>query len=982
MAAQRTQTLVLIGHGMVGHRLLEALAERGALADPAVPGGPGWQVTVLAEEDVPAYDRVHLSSVFTGADPDRLGLSAPEFLSGHGIDLRLGDPAEQVDPAARTVTTTSGAVVPYDALVLATGSYPFVPPIPGADAPGCFTYRTLYDVDALTRYAEQARTGVVIGGGLLGLEAAGALRTLGLATHVVEFGPRLMPLQVDDGGAAALRATIESMGVAVHTGVGAAEVETDADGKACLLKLSDGERLPADVVVFSAGVRPRDRLAREAGLAVGDRGGVAVDERCRTTDPYVYAIGECAQTSDGRVYGLVAPGYQMAETVADQLAGSGTTVFTGADTSTRLKLLGADVASFGDPFADGRDGGPRATEIVFSDGREGVYKKLLLGPEGQLLGGILVGDAEAYGSLKPHAGRRLPGPPEAFLLPAGAAGAELPGADALPDGAVVCSCHNVTKGAVAGAIAEHGLTDIGGVKRCTKAGTGCGGCVNTLQTVLDAAGVEKSRGLCEHFPELTRPEIYALIRTEHIRSYTELTERYGSGGTGTGGNAGAGTGGNTGPGAGASAGTDGNAGTDRNAGTDGIAGAGCTVCKPVVANVLGTLAPELGLRHVLDGEQAALQDSNDLFLANLQKDGTYSVVPRVPGGEITAEQLIAIGEVARDHGLYSKITGGQRIDLFGARKEELPAIWRRLIAAGLESGQAYGKSLRTVKSCVGSRFCRFGQGDSVQLAIDLELRYRGLRAPHKIKGGVSGCLRECAEARGKDIGVIATAGGWNLYVCGNGGTSPRHADLLASDLSAAELFALIDRFLMYYIRTGERLERTSAWLERLGGGTGGVSGTGGSGGTAGARGLARLRAVLIEDSLGICADLEAQMDRHVAAYRDEWQAVLDDPAALARFEPHVAGAEFLEPGRGRAAVLADGTEAALFRDGDGEVYAVGNRDPFSGADVIANGIMGSRDGVPVVASPMHKQEFDLRTGACLDDPAVTLPVLPVPTARP
>ncbi|RSS51333.1 nitrite reductase large subunit NirB [Streptomyces sp. WAC01280] len=960
MAAQRTQTLVLIGHGMVGHRLLEALAERGALVDPADPAGPGWRVTVLAEEDVPAYDRVHLSSVFTGTDPDRLGLSTPEFLTGNGIDLRLGDPAEQIDTAARTVTTTSGAVVAYDALVLATGSYPFVPPIPGADAPGCFTYRTLYDVDALTTYSEgvnskaanseptyseptyseaanseasnseaaasadgEARTGVVIGGGLLGLEAAGALRTLGLATHVVEFAPRLMPLQVDDGGAAALRSTIESMGVAVHTGVGAAEVETDADGQVSGLRLSSGERLPADVVVFSAGVRPRDRLAREAGLAVGDRGGVAVDERCRTTDPYVYAIGECAQTSDGRVYGLVAPGYQMAEAVADQLAGDGTTVFTGADTSTKLKLLGADVASFGDPFAGGGDGpddGPRVTEIVFSDGREGVYKKLLLGPEGQLLGGILVGDADAYGSLKPHAGRKLPAPPEAFLLPTTASGAELPGADALPDDAVVCSCHNVTKGAVAGAIAEHGLTDIGGIKRCTKAGTGCGGCVNTLQAVLDAAGVEKPRGLCEHFPTLSRPELYALVRAEHIRSYTELAERYGSG------------------------------------------GAGCTVCKPVVANVLGTLAPELGLRHVLEGEQAALQDSNDLFLANLQKDGTYSVVPRVPGGEITAEQLIVIGEVARDHGLYSKITGGQRIDLFGARKEELPTIWRRLIGAGFESGQAYGKSLRTVKSCVGSRFCRFGQGDSVQLAIDLELRYRGLRAPHKIKGGVSGCLRECAEARGKDIGVIATAGGWNLYVCGNGGTSPRHADLLASDLSAAALFALIDRFLMYYVRTGERLERTSAWLERLDGG------------------LDHLKEVLIEDSLGICAELEAQMDRHVAAYRDEWQAVLDDPAALARFSPHVAGVEFLEPGRGRAAVLADGTEAALFRDGDGEVYAVGNRDPFSGADVIADGIMGSRGGVPVVASPMHKQEFDLRTGACLDDPKVSLPVLPVPTA--
>ncbi|MFJ6935548.1 nitrite reductase large subunit NirB [Streptomyces sp. NPDC101132] len=926
------QTLVLIGHGMVGHRLLEALAERGALADPARPDGPGWRVVVLGEETRPAYDRVHLSAAFTGTAPEDLSLVAPGFLERHGVDLRLGDPAERVDTAARTVTTRSGALVGYDVLVLATGSYPFVPPVEGAGAAGCFTYRTLDDVAALTAYAGTARTGVVVGGGLLGLEAAGALRTLGLTTHVVEFAPRLMPLQVDDGGAAALRATIESMGVAVHTGVGAAGVELDADGRARALRLSSGEEISADVVVFSAGVRPRDRLARECGLAVGDRGGVAVDAHCRTSDPYVYAVGECAQTADGRVYGLVAPGYQMAETVADRLAGAGELTFTGADTSTKLKLMGADVASFGDPFApEGRDG---AVSVVFSDAREGVYKKLLLGPDGRLLGGILVGDAEAYGSLKPHAGRQLPAPPEAFILPA-TGGAAPPGADALPDEAVVCSCHNVTKGQVRAAVSAEALTDLGGIKSCTKAGTGCGGCAGTLQAVLDAelaaSGIEKPRGLCEHFG-LTRPEIYDKVRGGRIRSFAELMERHGKGGE------------------------------------------GCAVCKPVVANVLAALAPELGLRHVLAGEQAALQDSNDLYLANLQKDGTYSVVPRVAGGEITPEQVIALGEVARDHGLYTKITGAQRIGLFGVRREQLPDIWRRLGGAGFESGQAYGKSLRAVKSCVGARFCRFGQGDSIRLAVDLELRYRGLRTPHKFKGGVSGCLRECAEARGKDVGVIATANGWNLYVGGNGGASPRHADLLAADLATDELFALVDRLLMYYVRTGERLERTAAWVERLGGSGAGV---------------AHLREVLVEDSLGICAELEAQMERHVAAYQDEWRAVLEDPAALDRFgtvdfgaygedgerEPAVV----LETGRGRAAVLPDGTGAAVFKDSAGTVYAVGNRDPFSGADVIADGIMGSRDGVPVVASPMHKQVFDLRTGVCLDDPEVALPVLELRT---
>ncbi|GHA08800.1 nitrite reductase large subunit [Streptomyces spiroverticillatus] len=901
-----TQTLVVIGHGMVGHRLLEALAERGALTGP---GSPGWHAIVLAEEDIPAYDRVHLSSLFTGTDPAELSLSTPEFLAEHGVDLRLGDPAEHIDPTGRTVTTASGATISYDALVLATGSYPFVPPIPGADATGCFTYRTQYDVNSLTEYAGEARDGVVIGGGLLGLEAAGALRTLGLRTHVVEFAPRLMPLQVDDGGAAALRATIESMSVAVHTGVGATEVVRGDDGIASGLRLSDGKVIDAEVVVFSAGVRPRDRLARECGLAVGDRGGVAVDAHCRTSDPYIYAVGECAQTVDGRVYGLVAPGYQMAETVADALAGEGDNVFTGADTSTKLKLMGADVASFGDPFTVEED----AVAVVFSDEREGVYKKLLLGPEGQLLGGILVGDAEAYGSLKPHTGRQLPGTAEAFIVP-NTGGVELPGADALPDDAVVCSCHNVTKGQVQAAVTEEGVTDIGGVKRCTKAGTGCGGCIGTLQAVLDAAGVEKARGLCEHFPELTRSEIYALVRTEKIRSFSELRDRHG-------------------------------------------VGEGCAVCKPVVANVLGTLGPDLGLEHILDGEQAALQDTNDLFLANIQKDGTYSVVPRVAGGEITPEQLVALGEVAAAYGLYTKITGAQRIGLFGARKDQLPDIWRRLAGHGFESGQAYGKSLRAVKSCVGARFCRFGQGDSIQLAVDLELRYRGLRTPHKFKGGVSGCLRECAEARGKDIGVIATAGGWNLYVGGNGGTNPRHADLLAQDLDSAQLFALVDRFLMYYLRTGERLERTAAWIERLDGG------------------VEHLKEVLVEDSLGICAELEAQMERHVEAYRDEWEAVLTDPAKLDRFGEFTGETEDLEPGRGRVTFLPDGTgQAAVFRDAAGEVYAVGNRDPFSGADVLADGIMGTVGDRPVVTSPMHKQAFDLRTGQCLDDPEVFIPV--------
>ncbi|MHA6763839.1 nitrite reductase large subunit NirB [Streptacidiphilus sp. PAMC 29251] len=818
-------TLVVVGHGMVGHRLLEALAERGALSGP---GGGGWHAVVLAEEPRAAYDRVHLSSRFTGASAEDLGLAGPDFFTEHGIELRLGDPVLRIDREARQVTTASGRIQPYDALVMATGSAPFVPPIEGAEGSGSFSYRTLADVEAITAHAASAgdRGGVVVGGGLLGLEAAGALRSLGLRTTVVEFAPRLMPLQVDAGGAAVLQATIEGMGVDVRTGVGAAAVERDQDGLVTALLLTDGSRIEADLVLFSAGVRPRDTLAREAGLLVGRRGGVSVDKYCRSVDPAVYAVGECAETCDGQVYGLVAPGYRMAEVVAEQLAGDGALEFTGADTDTKLKLMGADVASFGDPFQQDE----QTVEVLFSDSSQGVYKKLVLGPDGRLLGGILVGDATAYASLRPHAGteRPLPVAAESFLLPRG--GGTEPGADLLPDEAVVCSCHNVSKGQVKGAIADEGLTDLAGIKRCTRAGTGCGGCVGALESLLgaelDAAGIERTPGLCEHFT-LSRVELYRAVRAGRLTTFAAVLAAHGTGVE------------------------------------------GCVICKPTVAGILATLGPELGLTHILDGEQAGLQDSNDRYLANLQKDGTYSVVPRIPGGELTADQLIAIGEVARDFALYTKITGGQRIDLFGARAEQLPSIWRRLVDAGFESGHAYGKSLRTVKSCVGSTWCRFGQGDSVQLAIDLELRYRGLRTPHKVKGGVSGCLRECAEARGKDIGVIATANGWNLYVGGNGGTTPRHADLLAADLGTEELIRLVDRFLMYYARTGERLERTSAWLERL---PGGVDG---------------LRRIIQDDAEGLGADLDAQMAAHVAAYQDEWRAVLDDPAKLRRFVPFV-----------------------------------------------------------------------------------------------
>ncbi|MFD7779662.1 nitrite reductase large subunit NirB [Streptomyces sp. NPDC059753] len=812
-------TLVLVGHGMVGQRFLEALAERG-LTDT-------HRVVVLCEEPRPAYDRVQLTSYFSGRTPDELSLTDAAFISRHGIELHLGDPAGHIDRATRTVTARSGLQVTYDTLVLATGSYPFVPPVPGKDATGCFVYRTIEDLLAIEEYAKRrATTGAVVGGGLLGLEAAGALRGLGLDTHVVEFAPRLMPVQVDEGGGAALLRTITGMGLSVHTGVGTQEILTGGeDGAVRAMKLSDGSELATDLVVFSAGVRPRDQLARDMGLTVGERGGITVDERCRTSDPAVYAIGECAQAVDGRVYGLVAPGYEMAQTVAAALA-SQDGQFTGADLSTKLKLLGVDVASFGDAHgaADG------CLDVVYSDSRSGTYKKLVVGPEGELLGGILVGDAEAYGTLRALTGSVPPVAPEQLVLPAGAGAPVALGPEALPGDAVICSCHNVTKEAVQ---AHATLPE---VKKCTKAGTGCGSCVKLIGQLLPQSG---DKGLCGCFPH-TRAELYEIVRVKRIASYAELLDAYGRDGA--------------------------------------RGGEGCEVCKPAVGSIIASLAPTIGAEgHVLDGEQAALQDTNDHFLANLQKNGSYSVVPRIPGGEVTPEKLIVIGEVARDFGLYTKITGGQRIDLFGARVEQLPLIWARLVDAGFESGHAYGKALRTVKSCVGQTWCRYGVQDSVRMAIDLELRYRGLRAPHKLKSAVSGCGRECAEAQSKDFGVIATANGWNLYVGGNGGATPRHADLLAQDLSDAELIRLIDRFLMFYIRTADRLERTAGWLERIEGG------------------LDHVRDVVVHDSLGLCDELEALMADHVAHYRDEWADTINDPERLERFVSFVNAPDAPDP---------------------------------------------------------------------------------------
>lgn len=927
----RQDNIVIIGNGMVGHYCAEQLVTQGLHET--------HQVHVFGGELHHAYDRVHLTEYMVGQSAAALRLHQEDFHDAHGLTLHLGAMVRRIDRAAKEIITDTGAF-PYDKLVIATGSYPFVPPVPGNSGTAGLVYRTLDDLDVIRAAAEGASHGVVIGGGLLGLEAANAIKALGLEVAVVEFAPRLMPVQLDDGGGAALRHRIEQLGLTVLTAHATKEIVA-GDTRRHKLVFADGSELETDMVVFSAGIRPQDALAREAGLALGARGGVAVDDHCRTSDPDIFAIGECAAWND-RIFGLVAPGYTMARTAAAVIAGEDA-AFTGADMSTKLKLLGVDVGSIGD--AHGAEPGSKSYRFI-GEG-EGAYRRLVLSPDGtRVTGAILVGDNSYYDTILQFVQNAIkpPADPAALILPKGE-GAVLLGADALPDTATVCSCHNVSKGAVCAAV-EAGCGDLASLKASTKASTGCGGCAALLKSVFEAEltsrGIVVDRSICEHFSH-TRQELYSLVRVHDIHSFEDLMSQHGNGGL------------------------------------------GCDICKPAVASILASAWN----KPIMDRAYVPLQDTNDTFMANMQKNGTYSVMPRIAGGEVSPDKLIVLGQVAKKYGLYTKITGGQRVDLFGAQLHQLPDIWSELLDAGFETGHAYGKSTRTVKSCVGSTWCRYGVQDSVSKALDLEHRYKGLRAPHKLKYAVSGCTRECAEAQSKDVGVIATENGWNLYVCGNGGMKPRHAELFATDLDDETLIKYIDRFLMFYIRTADRLQRTSVWRDNLEGG------------------LDYLRDVIINDSLGIAAELEAQMQAVVETYECEWANALTDAEKLKRFrtfvndarpDPNVrvvperdqvkaadnlAEAAPLDGGPrewttlceerdlvANSGVVAwhDGAQIALFWvPSRGRVYAIDNHDPFSNANVLGRGIIGDLKGHVVVASPLYKQHFRLEDGICLED---------------
>lgn len=814
--------IIVVGNGMVGYKFCEKFVDQLESKD--------FKITVFGEEPRPAYDRVHLSEYFESKDAKALEMAPRSWYEENNIELITNARVSDISRNSKTITTVNDDKYNYDYLVLATGSSAFVPPIKGIEKEGVFVYRTIEDLDDTMSYVAKLKVqgtkkrAAILGGGLLGLEAAKALIEMGLETAVVEFAPRLMPRQLNSDASKSLQTKLEALGIEIL--LSKATQQLTGDQHMTGMQFSEDETVPFDMLLVSAGIRPRDELAKTCNLELGTRGGIVVANTMRTSDENIFAIGECALLNN-MIYGLVAPGYDMAEIAVKQILGDTEAAMpTAIDMSTKLKLSGIDVASFGDALNES-DG----VEIVYENNFKGIYKSIIVDKEGKsLLGGIMVGDASDYSMLHQIFlnGMKIPEDPAQLILPATDGATSLGDVTDLPDEAQVCSCESVTKGQICGVIESGEAKDLADVVSCTKAGTGCGGCkpmVADLTTAtLKSLGIEVKDTICEHF-DYNRQDLYKIIQVKGYKTFDEVLDNHGNGGH------------------------------------------GCELCKPLVASLMASIHANTA------NKEYAIQDSNDRFLANIQRNGTYSVVPRVPGGEITPDKLIVLGEVAKKYDLYTKITGGVRVDLFGATLNQLPLIWKDLIAAGFESGHAYGKSLRTVKTCVGSTWCRYGMDESVSFGIELENRYRGIRAPHKIKGGVSGCIRECAEARGKDFGLIAVEGGWNLYVGGNGGANPRHAELLAEQIDNETVIKYLDRYLMFYMRTAKPLQRTAAWQERLEGG------------------LDYIKEVIIDDKLGIISDLEKEMETLVNKFECEWTQAINDPEMMKRFNHFVNSEE-------------------------------------------------------------------------------------------
>ncbi|GAB7359089.1 hypothetical protein MBLNU230_g5160t2 [Neophaeotheca triangularis] len=911
------------------------------------------------------------------------------------LNYHLNTLVTSINTQNKSVETSQGQTVPYDVLVLATGSDAVLPKhTPGHDANGVFVYRTIEDLQKLIDFSSSKKGthGAVVGGGLLGLEAAKAMMDLEefSKVHLIERNRWVLSRQLDGDAGSMVVDQVQALGLDVMLSKRVGSINTDSDNNVKGVTFEDGEYMDCTCVCFAIGIQARDELAKRSGITCADRGsGIVVNPDLSTSDPSVYAIGECASW-ENQTFGLIAPGIEMADVLAFNLTQAKSHTprkFKRPDLSTKLKLLGVEVASFGDFFADrdgpkqlpARRGGKKeggqdednVKALTYKDPFQQVYKKYLFTQDGKyLLGGMMIGDTNDYVKLVPMVKNQKPleVPPSEFIV--GSKSDD--NSDDLDNDTQICSCHNVSKGQVETSVKDGTCKSLGDVKSCTKAGTGCGGCMPLVTTIFNktmkSMGNEVKNHLCPHF-EYSRADLFNIIYVKKLKTFAEIMKACGKE-------------------------------------PDSL---GCEACKPAI----GSITASLFNRHIMDTEQRGLQDTNDRFLANIQRNGTFSVVPRVSGGEITAEKLIVIGTVAKKFGLYCKITGGQRIDMFGAKKHQLPHIWQELVDGGMESGHAYAKSLRTVKSCVGTTWCRFGIGDSVGMAVRLEERYKSIRAPHKFKGGVSGCVRECAEAQNKDFGLIATEKGFNIFVGGNGGAKPRHSELLAKDVAPDDVIPVLDRYIAFYIRTADKLQRTARWIENLPGG------------------IQYLREVILEDKLGIAADLEQQMEDLIGSFFCEWTETLKSPEKMKLFsqfgntdetveetiekveergqgrpaywpkdsvtedfrgtkwtilawQPLARADQFADSATGSSLAVKRGdTQLALFKV-KGKMYASQQMCPHKRAFVLSDGLIGEdmKTDKMWISCPYHKRNYELKgeeAGKCGNDEAVNIATFPAET---
>lgn len=793
--------LVVVGNGMAGARAVEEILARG--------GGERFAITMFGDEPYGNYNRILLSNVLAGSDDaGEIYLNPLDWYTENDIDLRAGVRVVRIDPFAHLVYADDGTTFRYDKLILATGSRSFFPPIDGiwqddkTLCRGVFGFRSLDDCEAMIEFAQGRTKAAVIGGGLLGLEAARGLQNRGLQTAVVQGGPTLMNAQLDDQGSAILRRLVEALGIGVYTGTRTTGMLTE-NGMPTAIEFADGSQLSCDMVVLAAGIRPNVGLAQRAGLTV--ERAIVVDDQMRSIDDNdIYVVGECAQHR-GQVYGLVAPLWEQAGVLADHLTGTNpAAAYHGSRTATKLKVAGVDVAAMGVKSPERDD-----DEFVqYAEPRHGVYKTVVVRDD-KLIGATLVGDVRKVAFLMQAFDRGLPLPPERVSLMFDIGTPEVAtGAAELADDAQVCNCNGVKKAAIVSCV-KSGQTSLAGVMSATRAGKGCGSCKGLVSQIVDWAAQQSGAAISEdaeanwYVPGLPyeKPELMRRIRELELHS---------------------------------------------------------------VSSVFAALAPEgqedarskmalASLLHMMWGDEFVDEPDgrfiNDRVHANIQRDGTFSVVPQLKGGVTNADQLRKIADVADKYRIpMIKLTGGQRIDLLGVRKEDLPAVWADL---DMPSGYAYGKSFRTVKTCVGSEFCRYGLGDSTTLGIAIESRFQGLPSPAKMKMAVTGCPRNCAEALCKDVGVVAIEGGqWQIYVGGAAGAHVRKGDLLATVGTAAEVIALTGRFLQYYRENANWLERTYDFVPRVG--------------------IERIRAIVVDDSESIAADLDARMQKSVDSYRDPW----------------------------------------------------------------------------------------------------------------